>query len=61
VNYDIHYHGKLEELRESKLKEKMKKSTFIETEEEPGIIPEIILKIIDYIHISHKIRIQEKK
>ena len=61
VNYDIHYHDKLEELRESKLKEKNEISTFIETEEEPGIIPEMMLKIIDYIpYIPQKLGYKRK-
>jgi len=61
VNYNIHYHDKLEELRESKLKEKNEKSTFIETEEEPGIIPEMILKIINYIpYIPQKLGYKRK-
>ncbi len=47
INYNIHYQSKLEELRESKLKEKNESKTFIE--EEGGKIPEMLMKIINYI------------
>lgn len=60
VNYDTHYKSKLEELRESKLIEKNESSkTFIEAEKEPGMTPEMILRIIGYI--PQKLGIKKKK
>lgn len=59
VNYDTHYKSKLEELRESKLIERNESSkTFIEAEKEPGMMPEMIMKLIDYI--PQKLGIKKK-